>query len=633
MCRILLAFILALFSTIAVAQTKDTPTFQIDGSGATRCVYVWDPNNTTATDKGLPFGCIDGKGAWNLPPGLRNARTITETDLRGYGYVGDGTSRPLSGITILNGRNTAGWTLPQWQAILPGAKALTDNIDEAAIASAVAAATGDLTINLGPGSIVLTRPLQLCGKAVIIQGAGLLSYNATTKITVKHGGNGIEHCAGAPQPDRVEIRNVFLYLDPAYQSVTSTAWALVDSKANWTRLDNVRVDGFNNCLKFTDPQGTLLTRVQCYNPDPGGTNGTWSNTGTGFYYEGTAAFENKVYDSGNHGFRTAYFLKSLVAGKPAGTIGLEDFTIQNSGCGHNQDCIIVTSDDRSYGGLFFKFDGLSAESSRQFIQMRGGTQVTVKNSLFLIYKPRPGSTWVGGGDLIEFGGDVGVSGQNDLDTTSIRIKDNNIFCSDGAGCTVNSVFRFNSRTSDVTVGDNQIGLTNLTVSKAFFYLSNYHNASLDYQFWMRPNTITEYGTKWRTPAARFIPPSNAYDDTEVISAGGFPISSTERAYTYYDFEIFKRGLTTTSYALCGTGSTLSPGSSNSSGTVNDQGPTAGPATCTINFAAPQWNMVPRCIVQSANGSIPVTIVSVSQSQLIYSRANGPIAVNYQCFSP
>lgn len=618
-----LLVILCIGPAIAQTQPRGNQALQVDRAGAARCLNIGDFNNITAVE-GARQGCLDVKGAWRDPPGVLKAREITEKDLGGYGYVGDGISRPLSGVTSLNGRGTAGWTLPQWRAILPGAQALTDNIDEAAIASAIQSSMGDVILRLGPGTIVFTRPLVLCDKAVIIQGEGLLSYNGVTKILVSHSGNGIEHCAGAPQRSRLELRNIDLALDSAYQSATSTSWALYDRKANWTRLDNVRIDGFNNCLKFTDPQGTMLTRVQCYNPD-----GERKNTGIGFYYEGTASFENKIYDSGNQAFRQAYYLKSLVAGKPAGTIGLEDFTIRNSGCGHSQDCITVTSDDRRYGGLFFKFEGISGEAIGQFIQMRGGTHVIVRDGLWLIYSKPPTSTWVDNKSLFEFGGDVGVSGQADIDTTSVRVENNNIYVSDTAGATIESVFRLNSRTSDVVFANNQIGLPHLAVTKGFFYFSNYHHPDLDFQFWMRPNTVTEYGTRWRSPNARFIPPANAYY-TETDPAGGFSISSTERTYTYYNMEIFKRGLTTTSAALCGAGSSLSPGSSNSAGTINDAGPSHGPADCTINFAQPYWNMVPRCIVQSSSGSIPVTITSVSQTQLIYKRAKGPINVTYRC---
>ncbi|WP_156771771.1 hypothetical protein [Labrys sp. WJW] len=618
-----LLVILGAGPAFAQTQSDDDQVLPTNPTSAARCSDIGAADNVTAVE-GTRRGCPDVKGTWRSSSGALKAREVTAKDLGGYGYVGDGASRPLSGVMNLNGRNTAGWTLQQWRAVLPGAQALTDNIDEAAIASAIQASVGDVILRLGPGTIVFTKPLILCDKAVIIQGDSLLSYNGVTKILVRHGGNGIEHCAGASQRSRLELRNIDLTLDTAYQSTTSAAWALYDRKANWTRLDNVRVVGFNNCLRLTDPQGTMLTRVQCYNPD-----NERKNTGIGFYYEGTASFENKIYDSGVLAFRQAYYLKSLVAGKPAGTIGLEDFTIRNSGCGHSQDCITVTSDDRRYGGLFFKFEGMSGEAIGQFIQMRGGTHVIVRDGLWLIYHKPATSTWIDNKSLFEFGGDVGVSGQADIGTTSIRVENNNIYVSDAAGATVESVFRLNSRTSDVVFANNQIGLPYLKVTKGFFYFSNYHHPDLDFQFWMRPNSVTEYGTRWRSPGARFVPPANAYY-TETDPVGGFSIESTERTYTYYDMEIFKRGLASTSPALCGTGSSVSPGSSNNSGTVNDAGPRAGPATCTINFAQPYWNMVPRCIVQSSNGAIPVTVVSVTQSQLVYRRASGPITVTYRC---
>lgn len=50
-----------------------------------------------------------------------------------YGYVGDGTSHPLSSVTSFGGLNTTGWTLATWQAVVSQVVALTDEIDGVAI--------------------------------------------------------------------------------------------------------------------------------------------------------------------------------------------------------------------------------------------------------------------------------------------------------------------------------------------------------------------------------------------------------------------------------------------------------------------------------------------------------------------
>jgi hypothetical protein len=50
-----------------------------------------------------------------------------------YGYVGDGTSNPLSGVTLFKGVNTTGWTLGQWQTAVPQVTALTNEIDSIAV--------------------------------------------------------------------------------------------------------------------------------------------------------------------------------------------------------------------------------------------------------------------------------------------------------------------------------------------------------------------------------------------------------------------------------------------------------------------------------------------------------------------
>jgi hypothetical protein len=618
-----LAIIFALFATVAYAQ-KGTPTFGIDKTGTTRCLYTWDLNNTTATDKSLPFGCIDGKGAWNIPPALRNARTINETDLRGYGYVGDGTSRPLSGVTSLNGRSTVGWTLSQWQAALPGAQALTDNIDEAAIASAVSASSGDLTINLGPGTIVTTRPLILCGKTVVLQGASLLSYNAVTKFVVKHSGNGIEHCAGEPQTSRMELRNLDIDLDDTFRSTSSTSWAIYDRTANWTRLDNVLVTDFNNCARFFNPSGTVATRVQCRHYD-----GSYVNNGIGFLYEGTNSFENKIYDSGPNGYQQSYVLNSLVAGFP-GSIGLEDFTIQNSGCGHTQTCITVSSDSRTYGPLFFKFIGMSAEATGRFIFARSCTDMVVRDGIWLVSKKGGSSNWSNNLPLFEFGGDNGVSGSNTPNCTMIRVHDNMIFAPSGGD--IQDVFRVNRRTTDVVFANNQIGTAGFTaggsgsMSGYYYYLSDYAHPSLDKPSHTRANSITEYGTYWRDQATPFLPPSNAYG-AFTDPAGGFGLDNGERTYTRYDFQMFGRPQTTLGTCSTGSGSTMAPGSTNASGTVHDDGTGT---SCVINFGTPKFNFVPRCQLKARTGSVQIGITSITQNAITYTRTAGPVDVDYSC---
>lgn len=68
-------------------------------------------------------------------------QTLDAAKLSTYCYIGDGSSHTLSTVTSCNGVNTASFTLYQWQTIVPGAAALTDEIDGAAIQSVLNAAT------------------------------------------------------------------------------------------------------------------------------------------------------------------------------------------------------------------------------------------------------------------------------------------------------------------------------------------------------------------------------------------------------------------------------------------------------------------------------------------------------------
>ena len=83
--------------------------------------------------------------------------------LYAYGFVGGNSysaSHPLSSITSFNGANSTGWTLAQWQIVLPAATALTNEADEVAIQSAINAATGPTSITLPAGIARLTKPIK-----------------------------------------------------------------------------------------------------------------------------------------------------------------------------------------------------------------------------------------------------------------------------------------------------------------------------------------------------------------------------------------------------------------------------------------------------------------------------------------
>ena len=54
-------------------------------------------------------------------------------DIRWYGYVGDGYSHPLSSVTEFKGLDVTGYTLIQWQTLVPQVTALTNQIDAVSV--------------------------------------------------------------------------------------------------------------------------------------------------------------------------------------------------------------------------------------------------------------------------------------------------------------------------------------------------------------------------------------------------------------------------------------------------------------------------------------------------------------------
>lgn len=74
--------------------------------------------------------------------GMHNARS--------YGAIGDGVPRTLAQMASFRGQNTSGWTLSQWQQVLPHATAMTNRLDWACVQDAVRTAKAR-----GGGRVVL----------------------------------------------------------------------------------------------------------------------------------------------------------------------------------------------------------------------------------------------------------------------------------------------------------------------------------------------------------------------------------------------------------------------------------------------------------------------------------------------
>lgn len=105
---------------------------------------------------------------------------------RSFGAIGDGQSRTLAQMASFRGQNTSGWTLAQWQTVLPHVTALGNQLDWACIQDALRACktAGGGTVYLPRGAYVMdaVNPISLpCNPVVHLRGDGQASallYNA-----------------------------------------------------------------------------------------------------------------------------------------------------------------------------------------------------------------------------------------------------------------------------------------------------------------------------------------------------------------------------------------------------------------------------------------------------------------------
>lgn len=394
-----LAIIFALLATAAYAQ-YGTPTLQIDKSGSTRCLYVSDLNNTSAADKARAFGCLDSKGAWNLPTSLRNVKEITETDLRGYGYIGDGSSHPLSGITSLNGRSTVGWTLAQWQAVLPAAQALSDEIDGAVINSVISTTSGAIKFKLGPGTGRFSRPISsACGRSINFTGAGpeltKFQFGAT---------DGWDHCiTGTPQADKLELDGIALIST----DTTSTTNIGVNARFSPFRngyYNNFTISSFNSGMVLENSAGTTVNKGMI---DGNAARLGLATAGVGIHLKGTNTFIIHYENTLVQYFATGYRFQSTSA---SNQLGIEDAMVVNSAAGNVQKCVQIDADYTGYSPLQYTVDRLSCDTFGMFIDAKQASQLSIVGGNYLI-QPAVGS-WT----------PAGQNGFNFCRTPTVRLE-------------------------------------------------------------------------------------------------------------------------------------------------------------------------------------------------------------------
>ncbi|OCC01848.1 hypothetical protein BA190_26920 [Labrys sp. WJW] len=399
-----LVFVIALLAATAVAQAKGTPTLQIDNTGTTRCLTVWDLTSPNV-DKGIQIGCVDTRiGSWDLPVASRNLSQITERELRAFGYRGDNVSRTLASAPTINGRPTTGWTLAQWQAILPAATALTDELDWVVLQSFIkAAGSNPISINLGPGKPTVNKTLSACGPNVRINGSGAQStvFNVNADVDL------INYCQGGSDPlvsARVELEN----FGAVKTANTSANYALQARFRPQTNLlaKNLNFQGFNNCIRTENGAGMVIDTVFCYTQRAGGSTGLGTgleiqggphtDAGTGQAVGGT--FINHISNNLMQGYELGYRFYALGA-------GLEDQRVTNSAAGGVRRGLQITGAMTGSAGNYSPFeisiDNFSCDATTTCLDIDRGWHTTIRGGDFLLAPAIASTTWNGtGADFI-----------------------------------------------------------------------------------------------------------------------------------------------------------------------------------------------------------------------------------------
>lgn len=123
--------------------------------------YQWGSINATT-------GAIDNITSPSTAPFAVSGGLMTAevNPLRYWCYKGDGASHTLSSVTSCGTTDTTGWTLAQWQAALPAATSLSDQIDWAAIQSYVnTKAAGQIYVLFPAGTAYINKSIQFCGNS------------------------------------------------------------------------------------------------------------------------------------------------------------------------------------------------------------------------------------------------------------------------------------------------------------------------------------------------------------------------------------------------------------------------------------------------------------------------------------
>lgn len=310
-------------------------------------------------------------------------------DMTYQGYIGDGTPHPLSSVTTFMGQNSAGWTLAQWQAVLPAAQSLSDELDGDVVNSLIQKATGSVALQFGPTKGRFSWPITTCRQNVSIDGEGWQS----STFTFVNNTNGWSHCQGGGDPyltTRLELKN--FQLSAITPSVAQYGFQGKFQPANNMYWENVQLTNFVNCIQEVHGGGLYLNYVFCNSGQASGVA-----TGIGLDVQGGIAdgqqgsFVNHIDNSLMQNYELGYRFYAL-------GVGLEDQRLHNSAAGGVRRCIQMTGNANAagYSPFEYAFDNFSCDATTQGIDADRAWHLVVRGGDWIVDPPLNG-LWTGAG--------------------------------------------------------------------------------------------------------------------------------------------------------------------------------------------------------------------------------------------
>jgi hypothetical protein len=197
----------------------------------------------------LPSNIFNSVNTWNALQYYAGAghfqesltQFITDVDvLRPYCYQGDGVAHTLSSVTSCNGVNMSGTSLAQWQAVLPSATSLLDDIDGDAINSYIA------TVPAGTPIVVPIYGRAVVNTTITACGSPFYMYGGSVGASITQTGIGVtlfKYCQSVapPTPASFHLRSLVLNCNASAACGDAIDVKLNNSSEPNFLLDTVRI--------------------------------------------------------------------------------------------------------------------------------------------------------------------------------------------------------------------------------------------------------------------------------------------------------------------------------------------------------------------------------------------------------